>query len=169
MASSKHFNELGIPRDYGKIPRLPRYPEATRLEEVEPNVVGRMQRLAPESASDWRAMKKAALDDSIELLMVSGFRSVDDQAEIIRRKLAAGLDIGAILAVNAAPGFSQHHTGHAIDIATRGSRPLMEEFEGTAAFAWLKDHARAFGFSMPYGRANAFGLAYEPWHWSQLP
>jgi D-alanyl-D-alanine carboxypeptidase len=168
MASRRHFHELGIPRDYGMIPQLPRYADATRLEEVERNVVGRMQRLAPDAATDWRTMKKTALGDGIELLMVSGFRSVDDQAQIIRRKLAAGLDIGAILAVNAAPGFSQHHTGRAIDIATRGSRPLVEEFEATAAFAWLHDHARAFGFRMPYGRGNAFGLAYEPWHWSQL-
>jgi D-alanyl-D-alanine carboxypeptidase len=168
MTKRRQFAELGIPRDYGKLRGLPRYKEATLLEDVEPNVVGRMQRLAPDTAFDWRAMKKAAFDEGVELLMVSGYRSVADQAEIIRRKLSSGLDIAAILAVNAAPGFSQHHTGRAIDIATRGSRPLLEEFEQTAAFIWLKEHARSFGFRMPYGRGNTFGLAYEPWHWSQV-
>ena len=39
-----------------------------------------------------------------------------------------------ILAVNAAPGFSEHHTGEAVDIATPGTRPLTAEFDGSAAF-----------------------------------
>ncbi|HSG64234.1 MAG TPA: D-alanyl-D-alanine carboxypeptidase family protein, partial [Gammaproteobacteria bacterium] len=32
----------------------------------------------------------------------------------------------------------------------------------------LGTHAARFGFSMPYGRDNAFGIRYEPWHWSTL-
>jgi D-alanyl-D-alanine carboxypeptidase len=90
------------------------------------------------------------------------------QADLIRKKLAAGQDIASILKVNAAPGFSEHHTGRAVDIATPGSRPLTDEFDGTRAFAWLQDHAQRHSFSMPYGRDNVYGFAYEPWHWSQL-
>jgi D-alanyl-D-alanine carboxypeptidase len=113
-------------------------------------------------------MKSAALAQGAELLLVSGFRSVQYQADLIRKKLAAGQSIGAILKINAAPGFSQHHTGRAVDIATPGTRPLTEEFETSAAFDWLQRHARRYGFAMPYGRDNAYGFAYEPWHWSQL-
>jgi LAS superfamily LD-carboxypeptidase LdcB len=58
--------------------------------------------------------------------------------------------------------------GRAVDVATPGCRPLTEEFELTPAFAWLVDNAGRFGFAMPYGRNNAYGLSYEPWHWSQL-
>lgn len=168
MATTDILAELGVPREYGTSPPLPRYAEASELTPAGPNVVGREQQLEPRTARDWHAMVAAAHDAGVELMLVSGFRSVADQAELIRRKLAAGHAIDAILRVNAAPGFSEHHTGRAVDIATRGSRPLTEEFETTEAFAWLTENAARFGFSMPYGRGNALGIAYEPWHWSQL-
>src|SRR5690606_19361428 len=123
------FAELGIPPEYGIDPPLPSYADAERLEEVEPNIIGRMERLAPRTADDWRSMKAAAAEDGVALLLVSGFRSVERQIDLIRAKLARGEDIATILAVNAAPGYSQHHTGRAVDIATPGFRPLTEEFE----------------------------------------
>lgn len=162
------FDELGIPADYGIEPPRPAYADAEKLEEAEPNVIGRMQRLWPRTAQDWRAMRKAAAGDGVQLLLVSGFRSVDDQINLIRAKLKRGRSIAEILEVNAAPGFSQHHTGKAVDIATPGCRPLIEAFEHTDAFGWLRQHAARFGFRMPYGRGNRYGFVYEPWHWSQL-
>jgi D-alanyl-D-alanine carboxypeptidase len=167
MTHSELLADLGIPIDYGRNPRRPGYAEAKRLEDVEPNILGRMQRLAPDTASAWRAMKAAAAEDGVGLLLVSGFRSIRYQADLIRQKLAAGQPIDAILKVNAAPGFSEHHTGRAVDVATLGTRPLLEDFESSNAFAWLTAHAERFGFAMPYGRDNPFGFAYEPWHWSQ--
>lgn len=166
---SQLFADLGIPLDYGSNPLRPSYAEARALEDVGPNIVGRSQKLSPGTARAWRRMKRAAYRDDVELLLVSGFRSVRRQVELFRSKLAAGQPIEAILKVNAAPGFSQHHTGKAIDIATPGSRPLTEEFERTTAFAWLQLNAARFEFHMPYGRGNALGQSYEPWHWSQLP
>ncbi len=165
-AHQKLHQELGIPADYGQGRRLPHYADATGLVDVGPNLVGRMQRLTPDTAARWRQMVAAASGDGIRLLIVSGFRSFDYQAQLIRNKIEAGQSIDEILEVNAAPGFSQHHTGGAVDIATPGSRPLTEAFEESGAFAWLKDNAGAFGFSMTYPRDNPFGFIYEPWHWA---
>ena len=168
MPGTDLFTDLRIPRDYGRNPRRPRFREAGELEDVEPNIVGTMQRLTPATAAAWRSMKQRAADDGVQLLLVSGFRSIAHQAEIIRRKLAAGQPLEVILAVNAAPGFSEHHTGRAVDVASPGTRPLTAAFESSAAFAWLNTNADAFGFRMPYGRGNRFGFEYEPWHWSQI-
>jgi D-alanyl-D-alanine carboxypeptidase len=168
MTSPDLFADLRIPSDYGRNPRRPRFDEAEALEDVEPNLVGTMQRLAPATAAAWREMKSSAADAGVQLLLVSGFRTIRHQAELIRRKLAAGQSIENILTVNAAPGFSEHHTGRAVDIATPGTRPLTAEFDTSAAFSWLRANARAFGFRMPYGRGNRFGFEYEPWHWSQI-
>jgi D-alanyl-D-alanine carboxypeptidase len=168
MQDQELFSQLGIPADYGQAPALPRYAEATELERVEVNIVGREQKLAPETARDWRRMKRAAEQDGVVLLIVSGFRSVAYQTELFRKKIAAGQCIEDILAVSAAPGFSEHHTGRAIDIATPGARPLTDDFATSDAFAWLGTHAGSYGFRMPYERGNAHGIAYEPWHWSQL-
>jgi len=158
--------ELGIPADYGKDGTRPVFEEATDLLEVGPNLVGRMQRLTPEAARQWQAMVAAADTVGIQLLIVSGYRGVDYQAGLIRKKIEAGQAIGEILRVNAAPGHSEHHTGRAVDIATPGSRPLTEEFEQTDAFRWLSSRAVEFGFSLTYPRDNPWGIAYEPWHWS---
>jgi D-alanyl-D-alanine carboxypeptidase len=158
--------ELGIPPDYGQDGSPPYYAEASELVDIGPNLVGRMQRLTPEAAARWQEMTEAASGDGIRLLIVSGFRDFAYQAGLIRRKLEAGEEIGKILTVNAAPGFSQHHTGCAIDIATPGSRPLTEEFEESDAFRWLGTNAAGFGFSMTYPRDNPCGFIFEPWHWA---
>jgi D-alanyl-D-alanine carboxypeptidase len=158
--------ELGIPADYGKAGSPPTYGEADELVEVGPNLVGRMQSLAPAAAKQWLAMVEAADGDGVTLLIVSGFRSYEYQAGLIRKKINAGHIITDILEVNAAPGHSEHHTGLAVDIATPGSRPLTEEFEDSEAFRWLGANAGRFGFSMSYPRDNPWGIIYEPWHWA---
>lgn len=158
--------ELGIPAGYAVDGMPPFYAETTDLVEIGPNLVGHMQRLRPDAAASWQQMVEAAAADGVRLLIVSGFRDFEYQAGLIRKKLEAGLAIEDILKVNAAPGFSQHHTGCAVDIATPGSRPLTEEFEDSAAFDWLGRRAAAFGFSMTYPRGNPCGFVYEPWHWA---
>lgn len=159
-------DELGIPEDYGRNGGPPVFDEALDLVEIGPNLVGRTQRLTVAAAAGWQAMVAAAAADGVTLMIVSGFRSVDYQAQLIRKKINAGQDIETILKVNAAPGYSEHHTGQAVDIATPGSRPLTEEFEATAAFRWLTESAETYGFSMSYPRENPWGFIYEPWHWS---
>ena len=161
--------ELGIDADYAETTGLERFDEARELVDVGPNLVGKMQRLTPLAAERWAEMAAAAAADGVQLLIVSGFRGVEYQAALIRKKLADGQQIATILEVNAAPGFSEHHTGAAVDIATPGSRPLTEEFENTEAYQWLKREAGRFGFSMTYPRDNPWGITYEPWHWSLKP
>ncbi|MDA0995120.1 MAG: D-alanyl-D-alanine carboxypeptidase family protein [Proteobacteria bacterium] len=162
----KLHQELGIPTEYGQIDGRPYYAEATDLVDVGPNLVGTMQRLTPLTAARWRQMVDAASGDGVRLLIVSGYRSFDYQAELIRRKLDSGQNIDEILTVNAAPGFSQHHSGCAIDIASPGTRPLTEGFDQSVAFEWLGRNAASYGFSMTYHRGNSFGFIYEPWHWA---
>lgn len=157
---------LGIPADYGRDGTPPYYAETTELVEVGPNLVGMMQRLTPGAAANWQQMVDAAAEDGVRLLIVSGFRDFEYQAGLIRRKLEAGQAIESILEVNAAPGFSQHHTGCAVDIATPGCRPLTDEFEDSEAFRWLAGKAKKFSFSMTYPRDNPYGFIYEPWHWA---
>jgi len=159
------FKQLGIPASYGQSPALPRFDEPETLVDAGPNIMGRPQRLTPETYQAWVEMTTAAATDSIELLIVSGFRGIDDQARLIWNKLCEGQPIDTILKVNTAPGFSQHHSGRAIDIATPGVRPLTEPFNESLAFIWLEKNAERFGFVLPYGINNDQGLGYEPWHW----
>jgi zinc D-Ala-D-Ala carboxypeptidase len=117
------------------------------------------------AAAAWLAMQAAARADGVPIEAISGFRSHAYQLGIFRRKLARGQSVVEILAVNAAPGFSEHHSGRALDIGTPGQPPAEESFETTDAFAWLGAHAGEFGFRMSYPRNNPHGIVYEPWHW----
>ena len=121
--------------------------------------------LRPGAARAWRRMRAAAAGDGIALEAISGYRSHDYQLGIFERKLARGLALEDILAVNAAPGFSEHHGGLALDIGTPGEPPAEDSFERTPAFAWLQAHAGAHGFTMSYPRDNPHGIVHEPWHW----
>ena len=114
-------------------------------------------------------MRKRAQSDGVTLQLVSAFRSVDYQAQILRRKLERGQSMDEILAVSAAPGFSEHHTGRALDLTTPGSPVLEEPFEGTKAFDWLRTHAGEHGFHLSFPLNNRHGLLYEPWHWCFRP
>jgi D-alanyl-D-alanine carboxypeptidase len=160
------LDELGVPSWYGCDPFLPVCREAAELVSIGPDLFGREQRLAPRAADAWAAMRDAAARDGIVLDLVSAFRTVEYQRRIIERKIAAGIPVDEILRVSAAPGYSEHHTGCAIDLTTPGSEPLEEEFEHTAAFRWLVRNAGRFGFAMSYPRDNAYGIIYEPWHWA---
>jgi D-alanyl-D-alanine carboxypeptidase len=107
-----------------------------------------------------------SLKDSVELFIVSGFRSYQYQQSIIDRKLANGQLIGDIKKVNALPGQSEHHTGRAIDFTTSEEIEVLTEcFEKTDAFSWLTKNAHKYNFFMSFPRNNKYGFIYEPWHW----
>jgi zinc D-Ala-D-Ala carboxypeptidase len=156
---------LGIPADYGTSRGLPLQVEATQRVSIGTNPEGRDIQLTPEASVAWAWMKDAASIDGVTLVAVSGFRSIDRQSEIIRAKLSSGQAIEEILRTVAAPGYSEHHTGRAIDIGTPGEEPLTEAFADTPAFRWLQANAGGFGFKLSYPRGNPHGISYEPWHW----
>lgn len=165
MRIAAELTALGIPGDYAAQRGLTLQPEAESLVVARVLQNGRELKLEPVTAARWAMMRESAEKAGVTLLLISGFRSVEAQRDILRRKLDAGTRLEEILTVNAAPGYSEHHTGRAVDIGTPGCPPLSEEFETTVAFAWLKEHAARYGFRLSYPRQNPFGVIYEPWHW----
>jgi len=105
------------------------HPEAQELVVAGTGDDGRKHLLAPAAAGKWREMSAAALSDGVIIKIVSAFRSVDRQAEIIRAKLAEGLSLDAVLCTSAPPGYSEHHSGRAVDVTTdEGGAPFEPEF-----------------------------------------
>ena len=156
---------LGLDPNAAAQCKLPVYEEARDLVVADVGRSGREHLLVPAAARAWAAMKAKAADDGISLVIVSAFRSVERQVELLRAKLEQGVSIDEIFSANAPPGHSEHHTGRAIDIGTLGCAPLAPEFDATPAFAWLTKHAAEFGFRLSYPEGNPFGICYEPWHW----
>lgn len=158
---------LGIPTDYASSRGLTLQIEAWPHELVIVSApdAPRPVRLHVATAEAWTRLHNAAAQDQITLLPLSGYRSVARQEEIFRRKLGVGESVEEILLINAAPGYSEHHTGRALDIGIPDHPPFTESFGETVAFRWLAQHAGDFGFHLSYPRLNLHGISYEPWHW----
>lgn len=159
------LERLGLDEAYGERTGLALVAEPAVLALAGFDRYRRPLWLVAPAARAWRSLQASALREGVVLDAISGYRSHDYQLGIFERKLARGQDVDRILTVNAAPGYSEHHSGRALDIGTPGEPPAEESFEGTAAFAWLRDNAAAYGFVMSYPRDNPHGIVYEPWHW----
>ncbi len=129
---------------------------------------GREIQLRRNAAQPYREMSAAALAAGIRLVPISGFRSIADQEFLFfQRAQAQSLRPQQRAEVSAPPGYSEHHTGYAIDIGD-GSAPQTDvevSFEQTPAFGWLVANGARFGFELSFPRDNAQGISYEPWHW----
>jgi D-alanyl-D-alanine carboxypeptidase len=161
------LTQLGISLDMMLARGLTLYTEADQslLITVATNEEGRQYQLLPNAAAAWHDMQAAAANDGYQLLVLSAYRSVARQIELIQHKLDDGININEILTSIAPPGYSEHHTGRAIDIAAKHHPELDESFATTAEYAWLTAHAGKFGFTLSYPLGNASGYVFEPWHW----
>jgi zinc D-Ala-D-Ala carboxypeptidase len=156
---------LGVPADYARTRKMSAVREPSALVSIGTDIYDRPQWLAARAARAFLRMREAAGANDIALDIVSAYRSADYQLGIVRRKRERGIEMAEILRVSAAPGYSEHHSGRAVDLTAPGYAPLEEVFERSPAFAWLKRHASRFGFRLSYPRRNRHGIAYEPWHW----
>ena len=157
--------ELGIPADYGVRYRLRMVPENAGCVSIGLDIFDRDIQLDRAAADAWKAMKTDAQRSNIELQPVSGFRTVAYQAGLIRKKINARTPMGKILRTSAAPGYSEHHSGRALDLTTPGVAPLTAEFSMSRAYEWLKARAGMYGFHESYPNNNRHNIDWEPWHW----
>lgn len=146
---------------------LGHYPfeEATQTELSD---IGGGILLNRSTAAAFRDMRAAAQADGVNLVPLSGFRSVTVQQDLFFGvKAERGQTASERAKVSAPPGHSEHHTGYAVDIGDGrdGSTHLSERFESTAAFAWLQENAPYYSFELSFPKGNEQGVNYEPWHW----
>jgi len=126
--------------------------------------VGNGESMIAVAAKAYKDMERAARQDGVTLVPLSGFRSLDTQSGIFNR---GGVPPAERSKSVAPPGYSEHHTGYAIDIgdANAPNTHIQSSFANTGASQWLSRNARRFGFELSFDRGNCQGVTYEPWHW----
>ncbi|NEO85184.1 MAG: D-alanyl-D-alanine carboxypeptidase family protein [Spirulina sp. SIO3F2] len=143
------------------------YEEADEADLVAVTADGSI-RLQTAAATEFKAMLSAAQAAGIILVPLSGYRSESEQEYLFFEvKAERNQDTSERAKVSAPPGFSEHHTGYAIDIgdANVPYTHLNEAFEETPAFAWLEANAARYSFELSFPQGNPQGINYEPWHW----
>lgn len=143
------------------------YEEAS-WQDLQPVFGNQNVNLRSSAAKQFNAMTDAAWAAGINLVPISGFRTLEDQEYLFFEvKAKRGQVTSQRAEVSAPPGYSEHHTGYAIDIGD-GAAPgnnLKVSFENTKAFQWLQENAAKYGFELSFPRDNIQGISYEPWHW----
>jgi zinc D-Ala-D-Ala carboxypeptidase len=130
---------------------------------------GGCTRLHRDALAGIAAMKAAMVRSDPELgdrlVGLSCFRSIRRQHEVFCSRVSGSIAQRAQL--SAPPGFSEHHTGLAIDFGDRKVPGCNLEtcFATTPVGKWLLENARSYGFELSFPAGNSQGVNYEPWHW----
>ena len=142
--------------------------EEARVAQLENITADGGIKLKPAAAEAFFRMSDAARAEGIKLLPLSGFRTVAQQEYLFFGiKAQRGQNASKRAEVSAPPGYSEHHTGYAIDIGDPGypDTHLEVDFEQTPAFQWLAQNAAHYSFELSFPENNSQGVSYEPWHW----
>jgi LAS superfamily LD-carboxypeptidase LdcB len=105
---------------------------------------------------------KDAIEDGIDLRVISAYRSFSTQAGLKSSyKVTYGFGANQF---SADQGYSEHQLGTAIDFTTIQTGANFSAFEKAAAYKWLTDNAFKYGFILSYPKGNEY-YQFEPWHW----
>lgn len=148
------------------------YPEAEpdrlmMIASYGEEVYQRFEYLDLEAGKALMKLIDSARNDGVWIVSVSAFRDVERQRLLFENQVERRGSIEAASKISAPPGYSEHHTGLAVDLAD-GRFPkqdITSQFENTDAFRWLQRNAQKFGFEMSFPPDNEQGVMYEPWHW----
>lgn len=125
-------------------------------------------KMRPAAAKKFQEMQAAAKADGVSLILLSAFRDVQTQEQLFFGVKEQRVQNATTRAeVSAPPGYSEHHTGYAVDLGD-GQVPatnLEIDFDQTPAFRWLQQNALKYSFEMSFPPDNIQGVSYEPWHW----
>lgn len=121
------------------------------------------QLLREETGQAYKKMREDALDEGLNIRVVSGYRSVEYQEKLYNRYLSEDSREN-VDRYSARPGYSEHHTGMAMDIF--GSEDGLRNFENTPEYAWVKENCYKYGFIIRYlaETEDITGYEAEPWH-----
>ncbi len=142
--------------------------EQAKPSELAPITADGSIQLKKSAATEFLKMQSVARRQGIILTPISGFRNEETQKylffEVKKNRLQ---DTSTRAEVSAPPGYSEHHTGYAVDIGD-GLVPatnLSPKFANTPAFRWLEKNAARYSFELSFPQDNPQGISYEPWHW----
>ncbi len=102
-----------------------------------------------------------ALKDNMHILANSAYRSYDSQVEVYDTYLNLyGQDY--VDNYVALPGYSEHQTGLALDVASRD----YNTFKSSPEYTWMLNNAYKYGFILRYqeDKQDITGYKYEAWH-----
>lgn len=135
------------------------------------NSLGEELQIEDKTYYQFSKLREALISQGVQIELDSVYRSVAEQQEIWDA-WSADPELGLEYCKKylAVPGYSEHHTGLAVDIFImkdgKQIRDNDEMIADTEDFAKVHELLPEYGFILRYppGADNITGYAYEPWH-----
>ncbi len=99
-----------------------------------------------------------------DIIIVDGHRTLEWQKVVLDSKIEQlGQEEGKKIATQ--PGYSEHHTGYALDISLF-INGVRHTYDGTGDYEWITQNCAKFGFVIRYpeDKTTITNISYEPWH-----
>ncbi len=97
-----------------------------------------------------------------DVLLNSGYRSIDEQDELYTTDLeTTGLQYSELVAP---PGYSEHHTGLAMDFAINDGE-TYPALKNEGEYSWIYQNAEKYGMILRYTSSNRIVTGYQPESW----
>ena len=126
-------------------------------------------KIEKETFEKYKELKRVLEKEDVFIELDSVYRSVKSQQELWDSwTVEKGIDY--VKKYVAVPGYSEHHTGLAVDICIRKNGELIYEnedmMEEKEIFAKIHEKLADYGFILRYkeGKDSITGYSYEPWH-----
>ena len=165
---SKKIDYLVLVNKQTKLPDD--WEETVELADAKDFEGGTIQ-VEKEALEQFNKLKEDLHKDGVDIVLDSAYRSVKRQQDLWD-EWSADPEKGPeyVKKYVAVPGYSEHHTGLAIDIAIEKDGKVIYDNDEMIAERdiFAKVHAKLadYGFILRYleGREESTGYTYEPWH-----
>lgn len=133
------------------------------------NSFGKEFQIEPETYRHFEQLRTALKQKGIQVELDSVYRSVARQKEIVA-EFTQKYGADYVKQYVAVPGYSEHHTGLAVDICLVVDGKIIDDNDEMIAqkeiFAQIHPLLADYGFILryPQGKENLTGYSYEPWH-----
>ncbi len=154
------FSTLMLVNKYNFVGKNFKVPNLVKVKEFSKDNM----KLEKECMEAFVKMARDAKSKGLNLRAISTYRTYDYQEKLYTNYVKND-GVKKADTYSARPGFSEHHTGLAIDIDNIKKSYL--EFENTKEFNWIIENAYKYGFILRYpkDKVDITGYIYEPWHY----
>lgn len=142
--------------------------------EVELEAVGKYHNVDKRAAAQLEKMLSDGTSEGLSFEICSSYRNIEKQMKLFqtfindlkREGYTYEQAFFKAKRTSAIPGYSEHHTGLAVDIVSKSYKGLDRKQAQTAEFKWLEKNCHKYGFILryPVDKYDITGIDYEPWH-----
>ena len=122
--------------------------------------------LVQDAYDAYAEMYAAAKADGMNLLVTTSYRGYGFQSTLYWNYVNQDGQENADT-YSARPGYSEHHSGLAVDLSTPSLTNAFTEFVYTDEYKWMQENCYKYGFIQRYTDENQYITGYQPeaWHY----